>query len=87
MCTSITDGQNGLRKNDQNSHKVQVAKASLVAQSVRNLPAILETCIPSLGQEDPLEKEMVTQASILAWEIHWTEEPGRLKSTGMDFNS
>ena len=83
VCTSITDGQNGLGKNDQNSHKVQVAKASLVALSVRNLPAILETRVPSRGQEDPLEKEMATKSSILAWEIPWTEEPGELKSTGM----
>ena len=82
VCTSITDGQNGLRKNDQNSHKVQVAKASLVALSVRNLPAILETRVPSQGQEDPLEKEMATQSSILAWEIPWTEEPGELNPQG-----
>ena len=41
-----------------------------------------ETRVRSLGREDPLEKEMVTHSSILAWRIHWTEEPGRLQSTG-----
>ena len=49
---------------------------------VKNLPAMQETRVPSLGQEDPLEKGMATHSSILAWEIPWTEEPGRLQSTG-----
>ena len=44
---------------------------------VKNPPAMQETCIRSLGQEDPLEKEMATHSSILAWEIPWTEEAGR----------
>ena len=48
--------------------------ASLVAQTVKNLPAMRETQVRSLGQEDPLEKEMATHSSILAWEIPWTEE-------------
>ena len=56
--------------------------ASLVAQLVKNLPAMQETWVQSLGQEDPLEKEMTTHSSILAWEILWTEEPGRLQSMG-----
>ena len=56
--------------------------ASLVAQSVKNLPAMQETQVPSLGLEDPLEKGMATPSSILAWEIPWTEEPGRLHSMG-----
>ena len=47
---------------------------------VKNLPAIQETQIQSMGQEDPLEKEMVTCSSILVWRIPWTEEPGRLQS-------
>ena len=51
---------------------------SLVAQSVKKLPAEQETRVQSLGQEDPLEKEMATYSSILAWKIPWTEEPGRL---------
>ena len=53
-------------------------RAFLVAQSVNNLPAMQETRVRFLGQEDPLEKEMATHSSILAWRIYWTEEPGRL---------
>ena len=49
---------------------------------VKNGPAMQETRVQSLGQEDPLEKEMATHSSILAWRIPWTEEPGRLQSTG-----
>ena len=56
--------------------------ASLVAQSVKNLPAVQETQVRSLGWEDPLEKEMATHSSILAWKISWTEEPGGLQSMG-----
>ena len=52
-----------------------VLRASLVAQTVKNLPAMLEMQVQSLGWEDPLEKEMATHSSILAWEIPWTEEP------------
>jgi len=52
--------------------------ASLVAQMVKNLPAMQETRVQSLGGEDPLEKGMATHSSILAWRIPWTEEPGRL---------
>ena len=55
----------------------------LVAQTVRNLPVIQETQVWSLGQEDPLEKEMATHYSIIAWRIPWTEEPGGLQSTGL----
>ena len=47
---------------------------------VKNPPAMWETWVQSLGQEDPLEKEMATHSSILAWKIPWTEEPGRLQS-------
>ena len=49
---------------------------------VKCLPAMLETQVQSLGGEDPLEKEMATHSSTLAWEIPWTEEPGRLQSMG-----
>ena len=56
--------------------------ASLVAQLVKNLPAMQETQVQFLGQEDPLEKEMATHSSILAWRIPWTEEPGRQQSVG-----
>ena len=56
--------------------------SSLVAQRLKHLPAMRETWVRSLGREDPLEKEMATHASILAWRIPWTEEPGGLQSTG-----
>ena len=52
--------------------------ASPVAQMVKNLPALQETRVQSLDQEDPLEKGMATHSSILAWRISWTEEPGGL---------
>ena len=60
-----------------------MARASLVAQLVTNLPAVQETWVQSLGQEDPLEKEMATHSSILAWEILGTEESGGLQSMGL----
>ena len=56
--------------------------ASLVSQMVKCLPAMQEAQVQSLGQEDPLEKEMATHFSPLAWRIPWTEEPGRLQSMG-----
>ena len=59
-----------------------LTKASLVAQMVKYLPAMQETWFQSLGQENPLQKEMATHSSILAWRIPWTEEPGGLQSTG-----
>ena len=55
----------------------------MVVQLVKNLPAMQETQVQFLGQEDPLEKEMATHSSILAWEIPWTEKPGRLQSMGL----
>ena len=55
-------------------------RASLIAQLVKNLPAVRETWVPSLGQEEPLEKEMATHSSDLAWEIRWTDELGGLQS-------
>ena len=58
-------------------------QASLVAQTVKNLPAMQDTWVQSLGREDPLEKELATHSSILAWSIPWTEEPGRLLSMGL----
>ena len=56
------------------------SKVSLMAQMVKNLPAMQKTQVGSLGREDPLEEEMATHSSILAWKIPWTEEPGRLQS-------
>ena len=57
-------------------------KASLVVQTVKSLPAVWKTQVRSLGQKDPLEKEIAAHSSTLAWEIPWTEEPGRLQSMG-----
>ena len=54
-----------------------------VAQTVKNLPAMHETQVPSLGREDPLEKEMATHSSILAWRIPWTEDTHGLQSMGV----
>ena len=57
--------------------------ASLVAQMVKNLPAVWEAQVQSLGEEHSLEKEMAAHSSILAWGIPWTEEPGGLQSMGL----
>ena len=62
--------------------KVTNRAASLVAQMVKNLLAMQETQVQSMGQEDPLEKGMATHFSILAWRIPWTEEPGGLQYMG-----
>ena len=53
-----------------------------LAQSIKNLPAMQETWVQSLDQEDPLENEMAIHSSILAWKIPWTQEPGGLQSMG-----
>ena len=60
--------------------------ASLVAQTVKNLPALLEVHVQSLGQEDTVEKRGATHCSILGWRIPWTEEPGRLHSSWWGYN-
>ena len=57
--------------------------AHLVAQMIKNLLAMQKTWVRSLSQEDPLEKEMATHSSIVAWRIPWTEEPGGLQSMGV----
>ena len=54
----------------------------MVAQTIKNVPAMQETMVQSLGREDRLENGMAAHSSILAWEIPWTEEPGSLQSTG-----
>ena len=61
--------------------------ASLVAQTVKNLPAMQETGVLSLGPDDPLEKDMATHFSSLAWKIPWTKEPGGLQSKGSQLNN
>ena len=62
--------------------RIMEPRASLVAQMVKNPPAMRETWVRSLGQEDPLEEGMATHCSILAWRIPWTEELGGLQSLG-----
>ena len=64
-------------------HSFQSSRAPLVAQLVKNLPIVQEAQVRSLGQEDPLEKEITTHSSIFAWRIPWTEEPGGLQSMGL----
>ena len=70
MCTSVY------------SYTYTLSGNSLVVQSVKNLPAVQETWVQSLGWEDPLEKGMATRSSILAWRIPWREELGRLHCMG-----
>ena len=60
----------------------RTTRTFLVVQTVKNLPAMQETWVQSLGGKDPLEKEMETHSSILAWRIPWTEEPDRLQFMG-----
>ena len=62
---------------------IALSRAFLIAQVVKRLPAMWETRVRALDLEDPLEKEMATYSSILAWKIPWTEEPGRLQSMGL----
>ena len=68
---------------DVNLELANNSPTSLVAQMVKRLPAMRKTRVRSLSQEDPLEKEMATHSSTLAWKIPWTEEPGRLQSMGL----
>ena len=72
-----------VKSNMINTEDIYTVWASLVAQLVKNLPAIWKTWLRSLGWEDPLEEGMATHSIILAWRIPWTEEPGRLQSTGL----
>ena len=60
-----------------------IYRAALVVQTIKTLPAMQETQVQSLGQENPLEKGMATHSSFLAWEISWTEEPSKLQSMGL----
>ena len=69
-----------LNKHLSTNHSIM---ASLVAQMVKNLPAMRKTWVRSLGWEDPVEEGMVTHSSVLAWRFPWTEEPGGLQFTGL----
>ena len=79
---SITDSMDMNLSKLQEIVKDRDAWASVVSQLVKNLFAMKETQVLSLGREDPLEKEIATHSSILAWRIPWTEEPGGLQSMG-----
>ena len=77
-----------LRKTAKNHHGTTIpypahVRASLVAQRVKNPPAMQETWVRPLGWEDPLEQGLATQSSLLAWTIPWTEEPGSLHPMGL----
>ena len=86
----VDESQGGLKIAGRNISNLRYAdvitlmaeKASLVAQTVKRLPTMQETQVQSLGWEDPLEKEMATHSSTLAWKIPWVEEHGRLQSMG-----
>ena len=70
----------GLGRSPGEGYPLQYSWVSLVAQMVKNLPAVWETWVQSLAWEDPLEEGIATHSSILAWRIPWTEEPGGLQS-------
>ena len=78
---SFSTSSNNISTSEQ-FHSITLTVASLVAESVKNLPAVQETRVQSLGWEDPLEKVIASHSSILAWKISWTEEPGGLQSMG-----
>ena len=75
LLTRVSPKKNSL-------HPLGAVLMSLVAQMVKSLPAMQETWVRSLAWEDPLEKEMATHSTILAWKIPWMDEPGRLQSMG-----
>ena len=82
-CVECYNDEEGIHKSMHGGFGRNIAGgAPLVTQMVKNLPAMQETLVQLLGQEDPLEKEMATHSSILAWKIPWTEEPGGLQSMG-----
>ena len=76
MCSGTCRGSTAERDTGFELH----LEASLLAQTVKRLPAVLETWVRSLGREDPLEKEMAPHSSTLAWKIPWIEEPAWLQS-------
>ena len=70
--------ESGRSSGEGNGYPLQYSWVTLVAQLIKNLPAIQETLVWSLGRKDPLEKKTATHSSTLAWRIPWTEEPGGL---------
>ena len=85
QCQTLFLGGSKITADGGCSHEIKrhlLLGASLVAQRLKRLPGMRETWVQSLGREDPLEKEMATHSSTLAWRIPWKEEPGRLQSMG-----
>ena len=82
VITTVTNKKFYLILPNFNFRKINLEYSSLVAQRLKHLPAMQETRVQFLGQEDPLEKEMATHSSILAWRIPWMEEPGGPQSPG-----
>ena len=78
----LSSSPHSVWKKARERHTYVLKRASLVAQRLQHLPPMQETQVWSLGQEDPLEKEMAIHSSILAWRIPWTEKPSRLQSMG-----
>ena len=74
--------RSGISPAERIGYPLQYSWVSLVAQMVKNPPAVWDIWVQPLGWEDPLEEEMATHSGILAWRIPWTEEPGGLLSTG-----
>ena len=86
LCNTGNPGSipgSGRFTEEEIGYPLQRSWASFVAELVKDLPAMQETWVQSLGWEDPLEKGKATHSSILAWRITWTEEPGRLQSMGL----
>ena len=81
--SACSAGDPGSSPGEGTGYPLQCSWASLVAQMTKNLPAMWEAWVGSLGWEDPLEEGMATHSSIQAWRIPWTEEPGGLQSVGL----
>ena len=83
MGDSSSNPELGRSPGEEIGYPLQYSWLFLVTQTVKNLPAMQETWVQSLGWEDPLEKGMATHSSILAWRIPWTEESGGLHFMGL----
>ena len=82
QCAGLESSSTGSSFPADSAKPVPLAGTSQVAQTVKRLSTMRETQVRSPGWEDPLQKEMATHSSTLAWKIPWTEEPGRLQSMG-----
>ena len=82
MCPERRLGREVVGKLIRNRISYVIGEGSIVAQTVKNLPAVQEAQVRSLGREDPLDEGIATHSSILAWKIPWAQEPVRLQSMG-----